>query len=68
MLTFIAALIAAVAGSVATYILAMHMHREEERADVAHDQAAVVELVLRELVNAVRTIPGVHAMRLPPGW
>lgn len=66
MLTFIAAVVAAVAGSSAAFILQRHSMRDDKRADAAEEHARTVELVLRELVKAVR-MPGT-VMQLPPGW
>ena len=68
MATFVASLVAAVAGSIATYILAVHMGREKSAADEAAAHAWTVELVLRELVKVAHTLPGGEHMVLPPGW
>jgi len=66
MATFIAAMFAAVMGSIATYILSRHMAREDQRSAAALERAETIEIVLRELVGAVKNLGA--PMHLPPGW
>ena len=64
--TLLAALAAALASSIATYLLGRHASTDERRAVNAENRLSTIETVLRALCRAVADL-GAKA-NLPPGW
>lgn len=68
MIATVGAIVGAVMSSALTYLLTRHMAAEDRRSRDASEHSEALEIVIRELVRSIRSVPGAGVMQLPPGW